>query len=575
MKGWLLAPLLLLIPQDPPEVPLPLAWKLARTEFACYRASTVAFDAGGDELVRTNHQRVAGIFGYEIAEGTRYRPASLDWTELPLQIGFSLPSKPLKIGVPHEWAAEFDDGYDYAPVTVRGSTIRRAAVKIDERDCAVLEIRGRITPQGARPRTSPKVQRLVEKGAFDMTLHFDLASGVARRLRFYFSISFVAPDPGTAGETFEQREELELESILPHRHKEFEREVNEAIDRGLKWIWRRYSEKDGHWGAHYEHLSGPTALSLLTILKGSLDRKDPRLNRAMAWMVDQAFVHTYDVAISIMAIEAYYSPKDPVDRFRTGEAELDLRAKIDPAHARWVADAAKWLAVNMTAGMWSYPSTDAGARDFSNTQVGVLGLFSAARCGAPIDGALCLRIVETYLKDQEKKGPRIEMSTSPEGAEGKTAARQPAEARGWSYYDVVTVAPYGSMTTAAISSLTILDALLRRVQAVKYDKTDQAKVRVAIRDGWAWLQHQWTVKGNPRHGRNWLYYYLYGLERCGMLGGVAKVGERDWYVEGATLLVSNQAPDGAWHTGKYVNIYDICFAVLFLKRATIRVATGK
>jgi hypothetical protein len=53
------------------------------------------------------------------------------------------------------------------------------------------------------------------------------------------------------------------------------------------------------------------------------------------------------------------------------------------------------------------------------------------------------------------------------------------------------------------------------------------------------------------------------------------VGDHDWYGEGAMFLTSNQATDGAWFTGKYVNIYDICFAVLFLKRATVRVATGK
>ncbi|HZN63502.1 MAG TPA: hypothetical protein VFC90_13950, partial [Planctomycetota bacterium] len=60
-----------------------------------------------------------------------------------------------------------------------------------------------------------------------------------------------------------------------------------------------------------------------------------------------------------------------------------------------------------------------------------------------------------------------------------------------------------------------------------------------------------------------------------MLDGVSRLGDHDWYGEGATFLVSNQTSAGYWHTGKYVQIFDNCFAILFLKRATVRVATGK
>ena|SRR5688572_29675370 len=131
------------------------------------------------------------------------------------------------------------------------------------------------------------------------------------------------------------------------------------------------------------------------------------------------------------------------------------------------------------------------------------------------------------------------------------------------------------MTAGGVASLVILDSLRRRAKDPKYDPREQVKVRNAIRDGWAWILDRWTVKGNPAHGRDWFYYFLYGLERCAMLDGVARLGDHDWYGQGALFLVSNQANDGSWFTGKGVALYDMCFAILFLKRATVRVATGK
>jgi len=575
MRGLLLVLLLPLAFQDPPEPAVSLAWKLARTDFARYRSSTISFDSGGDERAAANPLRTCGLFGYEISEGIRYRPSGFETAELPILLGFSLPPKPLKIGQAHDWSVDWEEGWDYAPITARCSATRRAAVDVEGVSCVAIDLKARITAL-LRADPPPKSQRVVEKGMFEGTLLFDAAKGVARRLDFIFSLTLLPTDPKGNRETTDFRERLELEAVLPNRYRGFEGDVITAIDKGLAWVWRQYQEREGHWGFHYEHKPGPTALSLLTILKGSSDRKDPRLGTALNWMLDQTFEHTYDTAVSLMALEAYYSPKDEtVKQGQAPAADKEVSARIDPVHARWVGSAARWLEMKLAKDMWSYPSTDAEARDFSNTQYGVLGLYSAARCGATPDLAILRRVAESYLRVQQKKGPRVELALVEADSEGKTGAKQMAEARGWPYYDHPLDPIYGSMTAGGLSSLVILDALRRRLNDSKYDARERARVKTALRDGWAWLQLHWTVKGNPTHGRDWLYYFLYGLERCGMLDGVARLGEHDWYAEGATLLISNQTSGGYWHTGKYVNLYDNCFAILFLKRATMRVATGK
>jgi len=574
MRGLLFLSLFLLSFQDPPAEPAAtLAWKLGKNEFVRYNVSKVTFDEGGEETVRGNPERLVGLFAYDITDKGLYRPATLDLAELPLLLGLSLPPKPLKAGQSHEWTQELDECYDCGAVTAKVTATRGPAVDIDLVACAKIDFTARLS-RSLRPPASPKPIRNIEKGRLEATLYFDPGRGVARRLDFYINLTMAPADPKGVIETIETRERLQFEEILAIRHKTFEAEVNAAIDKGIAYLWRCYNRTEGRWGAHYEHNTGNTALALLAILKGSMDRKDERILKALDWLMAQPLVHTYDVAISLMALEAFYSP---VDANRKAVADKEIDGKMDEGHARWGASAARWLEMGLAKAMWSYPSTDANARDFSNTQYGVLGLYSAARCGFAPDLGIVRRVQESYLRVQQKKGPKTELSIQEADAGGgsKTMARFVAEARGWPYKDDPDDPAYGSMTAAGVSSLVILDALRRRANDAKYDAREQVRVRSAIRDGWAWILNRWNVKGNPLHGRDWLYYYLYGLERAAMLDGVSRLGDHDWYGEGATFLVSNQTSAGYWHTGKYVQLFDNCFAILFLKRATVRVATGK
>ena len=76
-----------------------------------------------------------------------------------------------------------------------------------------------------------------------------------------------------------------------------------------------------------------------------------------------------------------------------------------------------------------------------------------------------------------------------------------------------------------------------------------------------------TISFHP--GGKWYYYYLYSLERAGILSGVKRVGNKDWYLEGVLQLLERQRKDGSWTAHVPAN----CFALLFLRRATAPVAT--
>ena len=88
--------------------------------------------------------------------------------------------------------------------------------------------------------------------------------------------------------------------------------------------------------------------------------------------------------------------------------------------------------------------------------------------------------------------------------------------------------------------------------------------------GFAWLAAHYDVRHNPGHGMSWRLYYLYGLERACELNSIAHIMEKDWYFDGATLLLEEQNQNGKWGSDT-----DTCFAILFLKKAALPVVTGK
>lgn len=65
-------------------------------------------------------------------------------------------------------------------------------------------------------------------------------------------------------------------------------------------------------------------------------------------------------------------------------------------------------------------------------------------------------------------------------------------------------------------------------------------------------------------------YYLWSVERVGVLYALPTVGDREWYRWGAEILVANQQPRGFWNSTHYPGsspTIDTCMALLFLKRA--------
>jgi hypothetical protein len=291
--------------------------------------------------------------------------------------------------------------------------------------------------------------------------------------------------------------------------------VNRAIARGVSRL-RAQQLETGHWpGAEGEHPGGMTALAAFTLLKSGVRRGDPALERAARAIAATEFASTYSHSVRLLYLDAL----------------------ADPARARQQAAASlDFLVANQGVGAWAYPW---GAADASNTQFALLGLRAAHRLG---------------LEVPERT---IELAAD---AIWRWCARD----GGFSYAPDQQAT--GGITAATLAGLAVLDELARGSPAAQRALAKHAKEREAAA---RWLSEHFDPARNAYGPRAWTpgfhYAYLWAVERYGGLSRLDAIGGRDWYALGAEWLVADQHHDGAWGRG----IEDTCFALLFLRRATL------
>jgi hypothetical protein len=360
--------------------------------------------------------------------------------------------------------------------------------------------------------------------------------------------------------------------------REFVDKVNDAIDRGMLWVLSQQKE-DGSW-AGYEgrYPLGMTSLALLTVLKCDYPRKSSKVEKAFKYLLARYKelrpnrLKTYSIAILMMALEEGHAKtreKIKVDR-EYGRSRHLRKVKLPAADYKWMSELTKWMVdQQQPVGVWRYPT---GGIDYSNTQYALLGLASARRCGVPVAPKVFLDAAKNLLDAQEKTGPEIRRIVHIDQGEGyarRYLTNTYDRARGWGY--TPGKAATGSMTTAGVSSLAICRSELMGWSG--YPKSIAERLNRGIKDGLAWLTHHFSVTQNPPGGRGWHYYYLFGLERAGVLTDVRFLGDHDWYVEGAEYLLGAQRRPGMWPGGRQPEntVTNTCFALLFLRRATVPV----
>jgi hypothetical protein len=413
-------------------------------------------------------------------------------------------------------------------------------------------------------------------------------------------------DEGDEGETFKEGDEKKLKS--GDRDPKLLEKINTSIVRGCEFLKSRQLP-DGSWqgtwfkfAEPHKYTWGETALSLLALLKSGQNRNSEPIVKGFKFLRTQPLKKCYEVSVLLMALEARWARQDL--RARIQEiTQAEPKAKLPPGDLDWMREAVRFLLehremswrlygmdktnAGQTPDTWHYPGPSGTTTDHSNTQLAILGLKSARRCGIPVPQEVWINTVKHFIETQERSGPPVRRVRVIEDRKHgyrtyKPLTEVPDHARGWCYDaakngktgsgDNMT-ASTGSMTCVGIASLAIALSELRGRGALS--GMLRKKSQTAMKDGLAWLDLHFTVQENPkRPDRRWHFYYLYGIERAAVLTSQRSIGKHDWYREGAEYLIANQSGDGSWDDAKCPGVLNnTCFALLFLTKATVPVGT--
>lgn len=235
----------------------------------------------------------------------------------------------------------------------------------------------------------------------------------------------------------------------------------------------------------------------------------------------------------------------PLEKDRPTAAETKIALDHLPAELR------KLASLQPSKKSHKLPPDNDGT-DNSNTQFAILGLLAAGQHDLPLERADAL-IVRRFHASQVADGRWNYNYSSP---------AMPADLR-------------PAMTGAGLLGLAVQYNVAHNPARAK-DPAKQFK-DPAVDKGFKYLAgfidkaHDSKKKRNLKEERIDLYF-LWTVERCGVLYNRRKIVGKDWYPWGVELLLAHQQGDGSWTNGGYYGskpVIDTCFALLFLKRANL------
>jgi hypothetical protein len=360
-------------------------------------------------------------------------------------------------------------------------------------------------------------------------------------------------------------------------------QVKEAIDRAVLRL-RALQGASGAWGNREDiHAVGHSALPLLAMLKAGVPPEDEAVQRTLKLLRSSKLTSTYGVGCYLMAIQALYHPTldtadDDVGTARAKRVDPEVtRARLTAEDLAAIEAGVRYFQeAQADNGLWHYhvqPGPARGDYDLSNTQYALLGLRAAADCGVPVPSEVWHRALRRTLDLQEREGPSVDLETAEVRDGYAVRSRERSLARGFRYKldtkdgprgkgTVLTRPVTGAMTCSGVACVMICTEGLWRSR--RFTGRERKLAADSVRDGMAWLQEHYSVAENPGQPKEHHGYYLYSLERAGMMTGRRWIGAHDWYKEGADLLLGLQLAHGGWgeeHTST-------AFGILFLKRAT-------
>jgi len=439
---------------------------------------------------------------------------------------------------------------EYAPISASGSQRIVATVK------GSREPFGEGGGWGRSLDLEMKIRRKVdrERGvveSFDVDGHWQLRD---------------APDKGKRHAKIHLRESYTLARTELRSDAAFEASVRKAIEKGTHYLYEqmrkplaeRYSSlgpkpsntKEEDW-----HGPGYRALTVLTLIKVGVPKEDPVLQAALEDLRRLNITESYALACAIMAMEAYYAPEGEREALRTRKLRKPTKRKLSRRDRKVVQEWTDRLLHNHDTNVdksyrLRFRYHHASGYDNSVSQYAMLGLYSANLCGVKISPQVWFAAADHWLDQAtvtDKKPMRVQVSGPGSRlvpARNRTVAQLPlAPPCRWDYYK--DYLPSASMTAAGVTGVTVCLAALRDL------KRGPRKLRRALeerqRGGLGWLSRNYSMRAVGGAGRFYNRhrdYYWFGFERAMELNQIELLHGRDWYFEGAQIILGRQDRGG-------------------------------
>jgi hypothetical protein len=317
-------------------------------------------------------------------------------------------------------------------------------------------------------------------------------------------------------------------------------QINDSVHRAVDYLMgdmdrERFEIRQG-MGEPGAYHTGLDALCVYALVMAGQTIDDPRLSehgpfikgcldRLKSMSADGHFA-VYARGLRVTALAALNRPEDK---------------EAIRADAIWLVTAARNGAYTYDTFAGTDTSFEENDWDNSNSQYGLLGVWSAAEAGVTIS--------MRYWQEVQKHWTTTQL---PDGQ--------------WPYR--LQNGGSLSMTCAGLASLFVTHDYLESANYA--DNPGHDPLPTALDKALGWLET--GDRSVDVTGAAWPGYTYYGVERVGLASGYKYFGVHDWYRDIAAQLVHDQFADGSWGAD---NLVDSAYCLLFLARGSHPIIMNK
>jgi hypothetical protein len=332
----------------------------------------------------------------------------------------------------------------------------------------------------------------------------------------------------------------------------FNNQITAAIKKGVAWLYDQRSPW-GTWEAGQEpagtqadlpdqgQFGELTALTARALLMAGESNRDPRIEQAADFLISSERI-TGTNAVGFRAqLWPLLEQTPAIRQAMARDRKIILSAMHDSGRTR---------------GLFSYRTDITSGSDIADHDVSfhaTMGMQAIAEAGIEVPDDFWRTVQRAWRSQQGRDGTWSDRV-------GR-AATLPAEAR------------QGRPLATTADGVAVLFAVDDELADLRQAGCMPMPGDPFIESGLNWIDSHFDQLRNPYifGGIPLLNYGLYSVARIGAISGRKFFNQRDWYEDGARMLLASQ--DQA--TGSWGNLPDTCFAVLFLSCGRYPVLVSK